>query len=351
MSKLCIYKDVGFGDERKVDLTIDLSLSGKVDSEVRTRLVVKDAKDDMSLTQNEDMLHIHICDKFSKKSVTSEKGEALDISYVPFFIDRVLNTDNKVFKANLSSENGCFQRLLYCDLLFIAVCLDACERTCKTVFPWYIGGSGSAYIQDGMLQIVKDRKDFNAKAKSGRDIAQATSGYVGGLVGTGAAGAAGMIVADGIAAGTITTAGMATSAGVMAGAVSSGATALAGGAGVAGAVSAGAATFEAGASAAAAFGGVAIGAAAMPVTLTVAATGLTIMAFKGMLNSIQNYVLKENMEILLRYSELVQRGNIGLYCAKNELRFHEIWTELADKCEALEASDIFDLEKKITELL
>lgn len=290
MNKLCIYKDAGFGDEKKIDLTIDLSLSGKVDSEVRTRLVVKDVKGDMSLTQDGDMLHIHICDKFSKKSVTSEKGESLDVSYVPFFIDRVLDTDNKVFKANLYNEDGCSQRLLYCDLLFIAICLDACERSCKTVFPWCIGGSGSVYLQDSMLQIVKDRKDFNAKAKSGRDIAQATSGYVGGLVGTEVA-------------------------------------------------------------AAAAFGGVAIGAAAMPVTLTVAATGLTIMAFKGMLNSIQNYVLKENMEILLRYSELVQRGNIGLYCAKNELRFHEIWTELADKCEALEASDIFDLEKKITELL
>lgn len=350
MNYLKITKDIGYGDERKVEIDIKLSIEGKTDSFATTRFLGKEVEDVNEVSFENGMLNVHLVAKIPKKSVTSEKGQPLDMSYTPFFIENLLDNKRALSWSKAIGDPSANQ-LIYADLLFTAICLDACERTCKTTFPWCIGGAGSAAIQDAMINLIYDRKDFNANAHTAKDNVKALSNYgayaagsIGAVVGTGA-------VVTGVAGGTITAAGMATSAGVVAGAATSGAAALAGGAGMAGAASAAGATMAAGAEAAAAFGGVALGAAAAPITLTVASVGLAIMGVKGMIKSVESIVLKQQITVLQRYAELVQRGNIGTYCAKNELQFHEIWTELAEKCEACGASDIFDLESKIAVLL
>lgn len=355
MSKLCIYKDVGFGDERKIDLTIDLDSSGKTDSVVRTRLVGKDVPNEKSCTTEGDIFHIHVCRKFDKKSITSEKGEELSVSYYPFFYEELLDPSGSIWKKISKCIALGYQDLIVCDLLFIGICLDACDRTCKTVFPWQIGGATTASLQQTMLSIVSSRKDFNTKGTKGKDIAANAAKYTGaavyGSAGLGVAYTAGGVLTMAAADGMVTAAGMATSAGVVASAASSSAAALAGGAGAVGALSAGATTLEAGAAAASAFGGVTMGVVAAPVTIAAAAIGLTAMCFKFGNSALKNIIVKDPVRTIAKYSELVQRGNLGMYCAKNELRFNEIWTELAEKSEILGANDIFDLEEKIAELL
>lgn len=345
MSYLYISKDIGLGKESKIELDINLSISGKKDSRVQTRLLIKDEKNARNMNYDQDMLHIRIIEKIPKKTITSEKGEPLEICYVSYFIGDILQGDT-LKSINKSVKDDNVARLVHCDLLFIAICLDACEHSCKTVFPWYIGGYGSIAVQLSMLDLMAARTDFEEKADTSKESVEATAGataVVGGAAGV-AAGAT--MAATSVVNGTVTAESLALTTKVVKDSINFGAGYLALGQPVTAVkqtVAIGAMSSE--------FFGISVGAVAVPITWAASGVGLAIMGYKGYKSFVNIKDLKVNLSVIQKYAELVQRGNIGKYCANNELRFNEIWSELRDKCEICGAEDIFDLESKIEALL
>lgn len=348
MGRLRLSKDIGAGGESRMQLIIDLSLDGKVDSYASLRFYYKEVKAGDTITRNGDILHIESVQKVKKLKVAEDgtvDTSSLEGSVPDVFRDVVDSHDvDKVVKEFSKNYVGpCdrkdIEQVVLFKLLFILSMISICKESCSTAFPCDIGGSSIASAAT-QLKFLKDKK-FKRVCNAAVNTAAAVDvGVYGGFAASTAALSSTELAGAGTAISTaITTASTGTAVVAEGAAIETVATV--GGAEIvalstATGVSVGA---EAGGAALAA-----VGAAAVPAAIIVASTAIAIWAVHYSF-SIQGYL--DATAALMGYAEYIQNGNIAKYLEQNECEPHEVWRSLADVAEQSGAENIFELEQHI----